>query len=149
MFSSKLSGSSKNLLSIMQFLLLFIVSQCLVSARFNRRAALIKFHQKSVSKSTEKMDMEDKDDLSVLAEAKPLKKWNGVRTSNLQALASKRSKQNKQMASRQHMLNMIASSTSKSKRKYQAMLQKFLKEHGKESQMKNTLQYAFYSLNLI
>ena len=127
----------------MNLLILAFFIQSFVSARFNRRAALTKFHKDSSETTTDVPSVIDStDEKPVTMATESELRWKRIR-----AAAIKR----RQLTSdkrRQKMLDMIGQSHVDTS-KYQALLHTLLKEENKRRQIKKNLQYALYSMNLI
>ena len=127
----------------MNLLILAFFTQSFVSARFNRRAALMKFHKDSSETTTDVPSVIDStDEKPVTMATESELRWKRIR-----AAAIKR----RQLTSdkrRQKMLDMIGQSHVDTS-KYQALLHTLLKEENKRRQIKKNLQYALYSMNLI
>ena len=132
----------------MNLLILVIFTQSVVFARFNRRAALLKYHQDSKDATTTSTD--DEQPASESAEEQPdtiATNESDLRWKRIRAAAIKRRQQTSDKR-RQHMLNLISQSHVDNS-KYQALLQTLLKEENKRRQIKKNLHYALYSMNLI
>ena len=134
----------------MNLLILILLTQSFVSARFNRRAALTKYHKHVTDATTKPNDLNDEQPVAdsnqeqahvhgVLAQKIT---WKLIR-----AAAIKRRKLTTDKR-RQQMLDLTGQSNADNS-KYQALLQRLLIEENKRRNVKKTLHYAFYSMNLI
>ena len=133
--------------SKMNLLILVIFTQSFVSARFNRRAALLKYHHDSKDATTSAPDAEQPASESAEEQPNTSDNQSDLRWKRIRAAAIKRRQQTSDKR-RQHMLNLISQSHVDNS-KYQALLQTLLKEENKRRQIKKNLHYALYSMNLI
>ena len=131
----------------MNLLILLLLTHTLVSAKFNRRAALTKYHKDTTTTPNDLNNDQPTDD-SVQEQA-PVHgllaqkiTWKRIR-----AAAIKRRKLTTDKR-RQKMLDLIGQSNADDS-KYQALLQRLLIEENKRRQIKKSLRLALYSMNLI
>ena len=131
----------------MNLLILLLLTHSLVSAKFNRRAALKKYHKDATTTPNDLNNEQPAAD-SVKEQA-PVHgllaqkiTWKRIR-----AAAIKRRKLTTDKR-RQKMLDLIGQSNADDS-KYQALLQRLLIEENKRRQIKKSLHYALYSMNLI
>ena len=134
----------------MKLLILVLLAQSLVSAKFNRRAALTKYHKDAPDAITTPNDANDEqpaaDSAGEQASAHGLL-GQKITWKRIRAAAIKRRKLTTDKR-RQKMLDLIGQSNADDS-KYQALLQKLLNEENKRRQVKKSLHYALYSMNLI
>ena len=134
----------------MNLSILLLLTQSLVSAKFNRRAALTKYHKDATDATPTTNDLNAEQPVAdSVQEQAPVHgllaqkiTWKRIR-----AAAIKRRKLTTDKR-RQKMLGMIGQSNADNSR-YQALLQRLLIEENKRRQIKNSLHYALYSMNLI
>ena len=134
--------------SKMNLLILLLLTHSLVSAKFNRRAALTKYHKDTTTTTPNDLNNDQPTDDSVQEQA-PVHgllaqkiTWKRIR-----AAAIKRRKLTTDKR-RQKMLDLIGQSNADDS-KYQALLQRLLIEENKRRQIKKSLRLALYSMNLI
>jgi len=132
----------------MNLLILLLLTHSLVSAKFNRRAALTKYHKDTTTTTPNDLNNDQPTDDSVQEQA-PVHgllaqkiTWKRIR-----AAAIKRRKLTTDKR-RQKMLDLIGQSNADDS-KYQALLQRLLIEENKRRQIKKSLRLALYSMNLI
>ena len=116
----------------MNLLILLLLTHSLVSAKFNRRAALKKYHKDATTTPNDLNNEQPaadsvKEQATVHGLLAQKITWKRIR-----AAAIKRRKL-----------------TTDNDSKYQALLQRLLIEENKRRNVKKTLHYAFYSMNLI
>ena len=124
----------------MKLLILVLLAQSLVYAKFNRRAALTKFHKNASDAITTPNDANDEQPAADSAEEQAsahVLLGQKITWKRIRAAAIKRRK-----------LGLIGQSNADDS-KYQTLLQKLLNEENKRRQVKKSLHYAFYSMNLI
>ena len=124
----------------MKLFILVLLAQSLVYAKFNRRAALTKFHKNASDAITTPNDANDEQPAADSAEEQASAHGllgQKITWKRIRAAAIKRRK-----------LDLIGQSNADDS-KYQALLQKLLNEENKRRQVKKSLHYAFYSMNLI
>ena len=135
----------------MNLLILLLLTHSLVSAKFNRRAALTKYHKDTTTTPNDLNNDQPTDD-SVQEQA-PVHgllaqkiTWKRIR-----AAAIKRRKLTTDKR-RQKMLDLIGKSNDDNS-KYKALLQRLLNEENERRQAnkrtKKSLHYALYGMNLI
>ena len=138
----------------MNLLILVFLSQSLVSAKFNRRAALTKYH-KDASDATSK-PIESKEGQPTAESIQEQDRNQGLLDDKLtwkriRAAAIKRRKLTTDKR-RQKMLDLIGKSNDDNS-KYKALLQRLLNEENERRQAnkrtEKSLQYALYGMNLI
>ena len=124
----------------MKLLILALLAQSLVYAKFNRRAALTKYHKDAPDVITTPHDSNDEQPAADSAEEQASAHGllgQKITWKRIRAAAIKRRK-----------LDLIGQSNADDS-KYQTLLQKLLNEENKRRQVKKSLHYAFYSMNLI
>ena len=134
----------------MKLLILVLLAQSLVYAKFNRRAALTKYHKDASVTITTPHDANDEQPaVDSAGEPASIHGFLGHKLTwkRIRAAAIKRRKLTTDKR-RQKMLDLIGQSNADDS-KYQALLQKLLNEENKRRQVKKSLHYALYSMNLI
>lgn len=134
----------------MNLLILVLLTQSLVSAKFSRRAALTKYHKNAPDTITTPNDANDEQLAADSAGERA--SYHGflgqkITWKRIRAAAIKRRKLATDKR-RQKMLDLIGQSNADDS-KYQALLQKLLNEENKRRQVKKSLHYALYSIDLI
>ena len=137
----------------MNLLILLSLTQSLVSAKFNRRAALTKYHKDSTDATDATTTPSDLDNEQPAADSvQEQASVHGllahkITWKRIRAAAIKRRKLTTDKR-RQKMLDLIGQSDADNS-KYQALLERLLIEENNRRKVKKSLHYALYSMNLI